>query len=304
MPAALVHLAAGIGNVVLATPLLIALHDLGFSLQVRLDADYAGTAELLDGWSVVSGIDCAAAGAPLPAQGYDHLVPAVPPFYWARFAALYRGRKFVARPPDELFYRNEQAYYLEFARALGFTADPPFYRLAIAPASDRGVTATTVVLAPGCKTGEMAAKRWPGFVALANRLSDVAVAGTADDLVQRDGSRLCFPAHVKMLVNTLSIRETAETLAAAGLVVGNDSGLAHVSAAAGTPTLMLFGPTPDRELGPLPPNVRVLRRGLRCEPCWFHERFAACDGRIDCLRELTVEAVMTAVHQMLTSGRE
>ena len=49
MEAALVHLAAGIGNVVLATPLLLALHDLGFILDVRLDADYAGTGELLDG---------------------------------------------------------------------------------------------------------------------------------------------------------------------------------------------------------------------------------------------------------------
>lgn len=297
MPAALVHLSAGIGNVVLATPLLIALHDLGFVVDVRLDADYSGTAELLDGWSVVRGIHSAAGRAPL-SEAYDRLVPALPPFYWARFAALYRNREFVARPPDELFYRNEQAYYLEFARALGFASDPPFYRLAVAPGADRGVTATTIVIAPGCKTGEMAAKRWPGFAQLAHRLSDVAVVGTADDMIQRDGSRLCFPDHVKMFIDALSIRETAETLAAAGLVVGNDSGLSHVSAATGTPTLMLFGPTPDRELGPLPPNVRVLRRGLACEPCWFHQRFAACDARIDCLRELTVDAVMTALDQM------
>jgi len=303
MPTALVHLAAGIGNVVLATPLLIALHDLGFILDVRLDADYLGTGELLEGWSVVRCVHSTAARMPLPDEGYDYLVPAVPPFYWWKFAALYRSRRFVGRPPDELFYGNEQAYYLEFARALGFTAEPPFYRLAIAPASDRGVTATTVVLAPGCKTGEMAAKRWPGFVQLASRFTDVAVVGTADDVLQRDGSRLCFPAHVKMLVDALSVRETAQTLAAAGLVVGNDSGLSHVSAAVGAPTLMLFGPTPDRELGPLPGNVRVLRRGLVCEPCWFQQRFAACKGRIDCLRELTVDAVMIAVDQML-SNRE
>ena len=144
--------------------------------------------------------------------------------------------------------------YLEFARSLGYAADPPFYRLAVSSAVDHGVTATTVVIAPGCKTGEMAYKRWPGFATLAGHLDDVAVVGTTDDLIQRDGTRLAFPDHVKMLIDCLSIREPAEALAAAGLVIGNDSGLSHVAAAAGTPTLMLFGPTPDRELGPLPPT--------------------------------------------------
>jgi ADP-heptose:LPS heptosyltransferase len=32
--------------------------------------------------------------------------------------------------------------------------------------------------------------------------------------------------------------------------VGNDSGLMHLSAAAGTPTLGLFGPTPSAEYAP------------------------------------------------------
>src|SRR5262249_41894500 len=138
-----------------------------------------------------------------------------------------------------------------------------------------------------------------GFVELAGRLADVAVVGTTDDVVQGDGSSLRFPSHVKNLIDRLSIRETAETLAAAGLVVGNDSGLSHIAAAAGTPTLRRFGPTPDRELGPLPSNVRVLRRGLECEPCWFHDRFAACNGRIECLRDPTMAAVTRAVNEML-----
>jgi hypothetical protein len=44
--------------------------------------------------------------------------------------------------------------------------------------------------------------------------------------------------------------------------------------------------------------VRVVRRGLRCEPCWFDSRFRACAGRIDCLAQVTVEAVVCALAEL------
>ena len=59
-----------------------------------------------------------------------------------------------------------------------------------------------------------------------------------------------FPAHVRSLVEQLSLREIAEVIASAGVVVGNDSGLSHVAGAVGTPTVVLFGPTPSESLGP------------------------------------------------------
>jgi ADP-heptose:LPS heptosyltransferase len=45
------------------------------------------------------------------------------------------------------------------------------------------------------------------------------------------------------------------------LFIGNDSGLMHLSAAAGAPTLGLFGPSDDRLYGPWGPNARTLRGG-------------------------------------------
>jgi heptosyltransferase-3 len=45
------------------------------------------------------------------------------------------------------------------------------------------------------------------------------------------------------LVGTLSLPEAAAVLQRAALFVGNDSGLMHLSAAAGAPTIGLFGPT-------------------------------------------------------------
>ena len=294
----LVHLAAGIGNVVLATPLLAALNEMGFVVDLMLDADYLETAELFRDWSWIRavrqdefrGVD-----------GYDAVIPAVPPFYWRRFERSYcRDRRAVRRPPDRLFYQDEQEYYLAFARALGYPADEkPMYRLPICASEEAVVNSRTLVIAPGCKTGEMAFKRWPYFDELAEAFEDVAVVGTADDAFRSDGTAYEFPANARLLLGQLSLRETAEAMAAAGAVVGNDSGLCHVAGASGVPTVIIFGPTPNLTLGKFPPNVVILRAGLECEPCWFGERFRVCEKRIDCLRGVGVEDVARVLREVM-----
>jgi ADP-heptose:LPS heptosyltransferase len=52
------------------------------------------------------------------------------------------------------------------------------------------------------------------------------------------------------LVGCLSLPEAAACLARCMIFVGNDSGLMHLAAAAGVPTLGLFGPTPASEYAP------------------------------------------------------
>ena len=300
-PTILVHLASGVGNVVLATPLLIALYHMGFVVDLLLHADYAQTPDLLSSWSVIRKIYDDRSQKITTLSTYDVIVPASPPFYWSRYAHLFtKASQVVKRPPDTLFYQNEQAYYLAFAHELGYpAAQCPLYRLPIAPSEGFGVTGHTLALAPGCKTGEMAAKRWPYFPQLAERFEDVVLVGTADDLCQRDGTAMQFPPHARCFVGALTLRETAELLASVGAVVGNDSGLAHVAAAVGTPTVMLFGPTPHQSLGHFPPNMTVLRTGLECEPCWFTARFRACAAQIHCLHRLTVEIVAQEVKRLL-----
>jgi ADP-heptose:LPS heptosyltransferase len=51
---------------------------------------------------------------------------------------------------------------------------------------------------------------------------------------------------------------TARLAARATLFVGADTGPTHLAAAAGTPTLALFGPTPPERFGPVGPRVAVL----------------------------------------------
>jgi ADP-heptose:LPS heptosyltransferase len=57
------------------------------------------------------------------------------------------------------------------------------------------------------------------------------------------------------LAGTLTLGEAAAALARCSLYVGNDSGLMHLAAAAGAPTLGLFGPSPPGEYAPVGPRA-------------------------------------------------
>ena len=54
------------------------------------------------------------------------------------------------------------------------------------------------------------------------------------------------------------LRNAIVALAAADLAVTNDSGLMHISAAIGTPTVAIFGPTSPRLWAPLNPLAAIL----------------------------------------------
>jgi len=58
---------------------------------------------------------------------------------------------------------------------------------------------------------------------------------------------------------SLPLRELADRLAARRLYVGNDSGVTHLAAAVGCPTVVLFGATNPRVWAPRGPRVRVVR---------------------------------------------
>jgi heptosyltransferase-3 len=84
-----------------------------------------------------------------------------------------------------------------------------------------------------------------------------------------------LPASVD-LVGRLALPEAAACLARAKLYVGNDSGLMHLAAAAGTPTLGLFGPTQAREYAPTGPRAEaVVARGSRMTDLSVDDAIAA-----------------------------
>jgi hypothetical protein len=116
--AVLAHVGAGIGNVILSTPLFLALHELGYSVDVWLSGDYAQTTDLLESWSAIRSV-LTDSSLDLH-KDYAHIIPAIPPFYWRRYS---RALRLVPRPCDSLFYQDEQEFYLSFARRIGYAGN-------------------------------------------------------------------------------------------------------------------------------------------------------------------------------------
>jgi heptosyltransferase III len=104
------------------------------------------------------------------------------------------------------------------------------------------------------------AKNWPGerFLELANDLGPhpwLLVEGPADAAsVARFGDGLTFAR-----ASHLPLRTLGALLGRAGLFVGNDSGVTHLAAAWGAPTLALFGPTEPATWSPVGRLVAVAR---------------------------------------------
>jgi ADP-heptose:LPS heptosyltransferase len=89
------------------------------------------------------------------------------------------------------------------------------------------------------------------------------------------------------------------------LLVGVDSGAAHLAAAVGTPTVRLYGPAPAAAFGPWPPrqNQRVLVTSkLVCVPCGNLES-PPCGARTTpaCMLALGVQEVMNSIDELLHS---
>lgn len=100
-------------------------------------------------------------------------------------------------------------------------------------------------------------KNWPGFPALAARLPEpcLVIAGPAEE--ERGFDPAAYPE--ARFARGLSSGELGALLAAAELVVGNDSGVLHLAAAFGAPVLGLYGPTDPAAWAPWGADVRTLR---------------------------------------------
>jgi len=82
-------------------------------------------------------------------------------------------------------------------------------------------------------------------------------------------------------------------------MVTNDSGPAHFAAAAGLPTIVLFGPETPNLYQPLG-NSKAIYAGIACSPCVsaHNHRKSACNDNV-CMRAISVEQVFQALTAVL-----
>jgi ADP-heptose:LPS heptosyltransferase len=122
-----------------------------------------------------------------------------------------------------------------------------------------------IALAP---TANWALKVWPAdrYVALFRRLATHHLFGAIPAVIAGPGPverAMATPVLNALpgaidLIGRLSLPEVAAFLTRSALLVSNDSGLMHLGAAAGAPTLGLFGPTDALEYAPSGRCARAL----------------------------------------------
>lgn len=158
-----------------------------------------------------------------------------------------------------------------------------------------------VAIFPGARFGP--AKKWPGFGLLAEELASgtglpVVIYGSGDEEDELHGITGSKGGHE--VVTGLPLPQLVSRLLSAVLAVGNDSGGVHLSAAAGVPTVTVFGSTSPAWTAPLGPRTAVVKPSVDCSPCF---RRSCPRGDAVCLSGITVDLVAEMALGLLSEER-
>src|SRR6202453_787246 len=162
-------------------------------------------------------------------------------------------------------------------------------------------TGPAVALAPG-SVG--ASKRWSYYPEAARLLAqqglDVwAVGGPGEKALAAEIVAAGGPRVRDLTGNDL--RNGILAVAAAKVAISNDSGLMHVAAAAGTPTMGIFGPTSPYLWAPLNGLAATVltKTQLSCQPC---QRTICTMNDHRCMRDIPASDVAAIAERVLTEA--
>ncbi len=144
--------------------------------------------------------------------------------------------------------------------------------------SSEGVmmTGALVALCPGSTNSR--AKRWPAerYAALADRFiaetgANVLLIGSPGEMeVSREVEKQMRHRPV-MLTGRTDLAQAVAVLSLADVLITNDTGPAHISAALNRPTLVIFGPTDPRTTRPFSSIAEIIRHPPECAPCMLRD---------------------------------
>jgi len=154
----------------------------------------------------------------------------------------------------------------------------------------------SIAIFPGASVNE---RRWgvEKFAALARRIAaagalPVIVGGKED---KDSGEAILKNADGLNLAGRTSLAGTAAIIARSRLLVSGDSGVLHIAAGLGVPTVSFFGAGIANKWAPRGDIHKVINRNLACSPCTLFGTTPVCRNNIRCLNEIEVEEVFAAV---------
>lgn len=201
---------------------------------------------------------------------------------------------------NEIFAVHQVEYYLSILKAAGLKAESRNPVLHVAKSNfikadnllklnGIGQNDFLLGLSPGAIFGD--AKRWPadrfatiGDMAAGKWNAKVIIMGSKKE--KEIGTSITGLMRYKPVdfCGTTSLGEAIAIISRCNLFVTNDSGLMHIAAALGVPTLAVFGSTDHVATGPRGAKTRIIKHDIDCSPCLKPE----CPTDFKCM--LSIEA--------------
>lgn len=102
------------------------------------------------------------------------------------------------------------------------------------------------------------------------------------------------------LAGMTSLPETAAVIQKSSLLLSGDSGVLHIAVGLGIPTVSLFGPGRAKKWAPQGERHIVINKGVPCSPCTTFGTTPPCPHGFNCMRDIGVDEVVSAVTSLLT----
>jgi len=149
-------------------------------------------------------------------------------------------------------------------------------------------------------------RRWGGdnYRRLALRLTSelqyhVVLIGAAADHQAGEDVRQANPSRVHNLCGQTDLLAAGAILAQGAIFIGNDSGLAHLAAAAGCPVVVLSGADNPDETSPVSDRKRVIIKEIDCIRCVKNVCPKSGAAFMQCLKLITVDEVFHAATEII-----
>ena len=160
-----------------------------------------------------------------------------------------------------------------------------------------------VVISPG---SNWPSRRWSeeGFVNVIGYLQErawhIVLLGSKTDRKICDEIERKVKTPLLNLAGKITVMEAAGVVKCARIVLTNDTGMAHIAAAVGTPEVVIFGPGDVARYHPWTTanNIIVLHDTPSCAPCLR----VSCRS-MECMRRITPDTVISAIEKMIYKGR-
>jgi heptosyltransferase-3 len=123
------------------------------------------------------------------------------------------------------------------------------------------------------------------------------IIGSAEERQRAEAIIRHCETRVINLAGRTTLAELAGVLSLSSLHIGVDSAAPHIAAAAGVPTITIYGPSSWFDWAPVGENHRVILPEMDCVPC--HQKGCNGSGQSRCLDELNPEQVIPVIREAL-----